>query len=306
MPDEKDPIDELCDAMSSMPQDKKDKMIDDATKRVDEYKHRHDDAHAFGKELSDNINEKFKCIPVVHRGKTYKDKGLETDLCSAALSEILLRCYLKGDEAENCGDLLMEWTMDKFWGKVVNSYVPKLTEVWQWLYDNKRDKNNTFDYGDADGSIWYEEIKQTEKWPDRRKVIIHKSHCSCANDRTHIFILDDNDSAIGDKLRVRTVWDRQNSRGGYAVQKCKEWPDGWLSWGDDRDIKVPSLRTYRDRNFKFSYGDGRDKGYVLSLNGFGGPKIEWAMNNQDKIKHAIWLISYMFDMSESPDEYECK
>lgn len=281
-------------------------MFDDAMKKVDEYKHRHDAAHAFGKRVGRNVCKKFKAIPVEHDGKIYHDKGLNTDEASAAISEILLQCYLKGEEAENCGDLLMEWTMDKFWGKVVNAHFPKLIKIWQWLYDNKRNKNNTYTYGDIDGSIWYEEIKQTNSWPDTRKVIIHKSHCSCAEDRTHIFIIDEKDSAVGDRLRVRTVWDRQDSRGGYRCVKSKENPDGWFSWGDDRDIKVPSLRTYRDRNFEFSYGDGRDKGYVLSLQSLGGPKIEWAVHHQGGIKHAVGLINYMEEIVDDPETYECK
>ncbi|KKK46864.1 hypothetical protein LCGC14_3161010, partial [marine sediment metagenome] len=112
------------------------------------------------------------------------------------------------------------------------------------------------------------------------------------------------EATVNPKLHVRTVWPRQNSRGGYRCEPCKEYPNGWFSWGDDRDIKTPSIRTYRDRNFEYSYQDCRDKGYTLTLIDFGGPKIEWATTHQSRIQHAISLINQM-KLITTDESYQC-
>jgi hypothetical protein len=258
-------------------------------------KSRQDVAYKYGKRIGRGIVKKYKDTPISVKGKIYGGKGLETDEASSAIAEILYNCYME-DQIGDCGKLLLEWTQEKLWGKVVLQSIPRLKTVWQYLHDNKHTKNNTLGYGDIDGSIWVEYPKQLNEWPDKRKLIIHTSHCTCADDNTHIFILNTESSFIHDILHVRTVWPRQNSRGGYKVKKTKKNPKGWFSWGDDRDIKRPSLNTYRKRNFEYSYQDGRDRGYVLSLKYFGTPKIEWAHIHQSKIHQAIWLIDLMEDI----------
>jgi len=271
---------------------------------LDKFQNRYEKAITYGKRIGKNTAKKFTAVPRKNKEKAYRKDGLDIDAASEALSEMLLQCYTK-EQRDNCGDLLIQWTIEKFWGKVVETYIPKLEKIWKYLHDNKRNKNNPITYGDIDGDVWVEYIRQEKEWEDKRKIIIHKSHCSCANDRTHIFILDTSKHCFGDKLRVRTVWDKQNSKGGYSVEKSKKYPNGWFSWGDDRDIKIPSLRTYRDRNFEFSYGDGRDKGYVLSLKTFGGQKIEWAHINQWKVTHSLKLIDLIKNITEDIKEYEC-
>ncbi len=251
----------------------------------------------YGAGVGKRFIKKYAAIPVKHDGKIYHDKGLNTNEASTALAEILYQCYSKDQQAD-CGELLMQWSHDKFWGKVVMEYIPRLEKIWKYLYDNKRNKNNTMDYGDCDGSIWFEPIKQKDKWPDGRKVIINKSHCSCADDRTYIFILDTSRHvSLGKVLQIRTVWDRQ-----YQSPRHRNNP-----WGDDRDIDVPSLNTYRKRNFHYGYEDMRDEGYVLTLEeSCHIPKIEYAANYASKIQHALWLIRHMENIVDDPETFECK
>lgn len=212
--------------------------------------------------------------------------GLQTDIASTAIAEMLYQCYKKSQEV-GCQELLKKWIEEKFWGKIVEEQFPVLKEVWQMLHDRKYTKNNTCGYGDYDGSIWVEYPKE-----ETRKVIIHKSHCSCADDNTHIFIMEE--GTFGTSIHIRTVWPRQNSRGGYAVEKSAEHPNGWFSWGDDRDIKVPSLNTYRKRDFVYGYSDCRDEGYVLTIDGRNlESRAERAGSMQSEIQHALWLIGNM-------------
>ena len=291
-----DGVDAMFDRLKESHEKNKDnpefkKHMKELTKSVDDYKHRHDDARKYGKRIAQGLIKKYKSIPVKCKGKMYNEKGLETDDASAAIAEILFNCYMADPE---CGRLLNEWTHNKLWGKIVMEHIPTIKEIWQYLHDNKYTKNNTLGFGDADGAIWVEYPRQEEEWPDERKIIIHKSYCTCADDDAHIFILDDSNFVSKfNLLHVRTVWPRENPREGYRVKKSKKHPKGWFSWGDDRDIKIPSLNTYRKRNFKFSYQDGRDKGYILTLQAFGTPSIEWAYNYQSRIEHVVSLINYM-------------
>ncbi len=282
--------------------DKFKEKMKEISKGVDDYKNRYKDANKYGKQIAKRINKKYANIPVKHEGKIYYDKGIKTDEVSSVISEILYNCYMKSED-NGCRELLNEWVNDKLWGKIVKAYLPQLKRIWQFLHDNKYDKNNTLGFGDVDGDIWVEYVKQEHEWPDNRKIIIHTSHCSCADDNTHIFILDE-EATINAKLHVRTVWPRQDARGGYRVTKSKKHPKGWFLFGDDRDIRIPSLNTYRKRNFEYSYQDCRDKGYSLSLTDFGGPKIEWATTHQSRILHAIWLIRLMTDIIDDQDKEE--
>ncbi len=258
------------------------------TKSVDDYKHRHDEARKYGKAVGKRFVKKYKAIPYEVDGKTYHEKGLETDDASAALAEILYQCFTV-DQSEDCEDLLSQWTQEKLWGKIVKQYIPTLKEVWQYLHDNKYTKNNTLGYGDADGAIWVEYPRQEEKWPDKRNIIIHRSHCTCADDDTHIFVLDDSKwVSMFSGLHVRTVWPRENSRGIHKYRT------------------IPSINTYRKNNFKSFYGDDRDKGYVLTLKEVSGtPSIDGASLHQGRIQSAIYLIGQMKDII-TDESYQCK
>ena len=286
------------------------------SKQVSDHQHSHDDAVKYGKKIGKNLIKKFSHPKskklMIAQGQDvdkYTEKDwpnmLATDQASSALASMFYHCHVT-QQPSRCDRLLTEWTSQKMWGMIVMDFIPKLKEVWQYLHDNKYTKNNTLGYGDADGAIWVEYPKQLEEWEDKRKIIIHKSYCTCADDDTHIFILNDSDfGSLWDLLHVRTVWPRQNSRGGYAVEKSKKHPNGWFSWGDDRDIKTPSIKTYRDRNFKYSYQDGRDKGYTLTLKTTPTPSIDWAHIHQSRIEHAIWLIDQM-KLITTDESYQCK
>lgn len=250
-------------------------------KIVEGFRKQDSDALRYGKQIAKRMIERYRAVPFEAHGKKYHDKGgLQTDHVSNVLSEILYQCYSE-DRKCGCQELLMEWIMDKFWGKIVMEYIPTFREVWQYLHDNKFNKrSNALSYGDADASIWVEYPKQLNAWEDKRKVVIHKSHCSCSKNNTHIFIYDEDGLPVcRGKFNVRTVWNREVNRGNH--------------WGDDRDIEVPSLSTYRKRNFEYSYGDGRDKGYALRLDDTSTPRVEWSMLYQKEIEHALYLISAM-------------
>lgn len=245
------------------------------TSMLDKYVKNTTEAQKYGKQVGKRIVARYAASNTEER----KEKGLSTDIASEVLSEIFYQCYKKDEEAD-CQELLKRWTEEKFWGKIVSEHLQEFEELWQELRIKKYDKNNPFVYGDMDGSVWIERSKN-------KKIVIHESHGN-----THIFIMEK--GIFGPTFHVRTVWPRENNKGGYAVAKSKKYPDGWFSWGDDRDIKRPSLNTYRKRNFEYSYRDCRDKGYVLSISGSSKtPSVERGGDYQPEIEHAMWLIKIM-------------
>jgi hypothetical protein len=285
---EKDHIDQLMEHMDkkkTTPEFKK--YMEKMEKSVNDYDHRHDEARKYGKRVAQNLIKKYHSIPYKHDGKIRDKDGLQTDVASAAIAEILFHCYMK-EQGSDCGELLNKWIHEKLWGKIVVQYIPKLLEVWQYLHDNKYTKNNTLGYGDIDGSIWVEYPKQLKKWPDKRKIIVHTSHCTTADDNTHIFVINESEiSSITQRLHVRTVWPRERSKGIFKWEL------------------IPSIHTYRKNNFRYRFGDGRDKGYTLTLKGGGTPSIDGASYYQGKIQHAIGIIERM-KVITTDESYQCK
>jgi hypothetical protein len=303
-----DKLDEFCENISKHKDTPEVKAyVEKLNKEVNDYQNSHNDAIKYGKRIAERLIKKFsEPIPKGFLKAQGKDiDKLSTDQASSAIASLLYHCYAH-QQPSGCEELLTQWTEEKKWGLIVMDFIPKLKEIWQYLHDNKYTKKNGLRFGDLDGAIWVEYPKQLNSWPDERKIIIHRSYCTMADDNTHIFILNDGKySSLSNTLHVRTVWPRQNSRGGYKCVKSKENPDGWFSWGDDRDIKIPSLRTYRDRNFEYSYQDGRDKGYTLTLKNKPCPSVEWAHHDQSKLQHALWIINHM-KLITTDESYQCK
>lgn len=130
--------------------------------------------------------------------------------------------------------------------------LPVFKKLWQLLNNNKCYKDNKFFFCDDDYSLWIEFPKQNKKHIVR-KVIIASCSTVCRDDNTILYIYDEgiNDNCW-DIFRIARVWQRQKTNNKY---KC----------GDDRDINIPSLNTYRKRNFRFGYYDCRDIGHVLKI-----------------------------------------
>lgn len=183
----------------------------------------------------------------------------------------------------SCFDLnseSMQYTLqranDLFWGKIVKNYVPIFKELHDKLVQGKHNKSNPLSHGDCDVSVWYETSKRTH-----RKVIVSTRHCSCADDNTHIFILDDlpvdkKDGYWFGELMCATVWPRQiNRKGSYK-------------YGDHRDIEKPSINTYRQRDFEYGYKDGRDNNYCFKYRCIVEDTVESAISH--RISNALWTL----------------
>lgn len=188
------------------------------------------------------------------------------------MASYMLRGYKKEGD---CGDLLIEWAKECFWGALVKEHLPIFDKVWKVLDEKGHTRNNKFVYGDIDVGLWVEYPKNKKS---NKRIIISERYCSCADDNIHLFIENGKkwltECPILYKFKVVTAWPRQiNSKYG--------------KWKDDRDIDKPSLNTYRKRGYTFGYGDGRDKGHsILYQNG----RVDKAHWNEGRIKHALWTL----------------
>ncbi len=208
-------------------------------------------------------------------------KEPDTMTTAKKLGNSLYRAYKKQTE-RGCQDLLINWVKEVFWGRAVKDHIPVFNKIWNILYKNGHDKNNPFTWGDVDQSVWYEKPKDKT----HRKVIVSESHCSCADDNIHIFVLDEYPGYDTlSKFKAVTVWQREKGKGGYKTAK------GWHFWGDDRDITLPSLNTYRKRSFDFGYNDCRDKGHTFMYE-FSTQRVENANWNEIKIPHSLQTLRW--------------
>ncbi len=208
-----------------------------------------------------------------------------------------------GRNSEGCGNLMLEWIKKRFWGLLVKDHIPIFNQTWDLLNEKGHvGEKNRYVYGDIDVGLWIEKVED----PTNKKVIASTRYCSMADDNTHLYImsgLKDSQFPFLFSFLCRTVWPRQNKKGGYRVIKSKEHPTGWFSWGDDRDIKIPSIHTYRERDFDFSYRDCRDKGHVFTFKNGECDNAHW---HENRIPHALWSLREHLAALQDYEANRCK
>ncbi len=164
------------------------------------------------------------------------------------LGDTLYRLYTReekgqpDEDSSGMGSLLLEWSKARFYGLLVRDYIPVFLKLYEALERGKNFSRSTgVEYGDLQGSIWIEK-------DNKYKVVAATNNSVCRDDSTILFIFKEN--SITTKFLCRRVWLKE-VKNNYGYNDC-------------RDIKRPALQTYRDYNFDFGYGDGRDEGHCFS------------------------------------------
>lgn len=201
------------------------------------------------------------------------------------ISNSLYRAYKK-EQPSDCQDLLLEWVGECFWGRIVKEHIPIFKKTWKLLVEKGHSKNNKFIHGDVDVGLWYEKLGGKDNYKSR-KVIVSERYCSMADDNIHIFVLDEYPTMPSFlKFKAVTVWPREKkSTLGHT-------------WGDDRDIDVPSLNTYRKRDFDYGYNDCRDKGHVFKFEAINN-QVERSSWSSLKIPSALQTLRWDLGALES-------
>lgn len=199
---------------------------------------------------------------------------LTTDFDEKPLADAMYVAYM----ASSDGGYLMEKVKKSFYGKLVKDKIPLFKELHAFLVEHKHTVKNPYIYGDIDVGVWYEKSSD-----EREDIVAVESYCTCADDSTHIFIMRDWSminyqiglNIVDTKFLAVTAWPRQ-----------KKKRKGHL-YGDYRDVVLPSIRTYRDCNFKFGCQDGRDVGYSFKYESIVGDRVEDAHWNEPRILFAL-------------------
>jgi hypothetical protein len=181
-------------------------------------------------------------------------------------------------EASGHDNYMVERIKKYFYGRMVKDHIGRFNTLHDLLVLNDHDKNNPYVYGDYDVGVWY------EKYPDQyTKVLATTRYCSCADDNTHIYVLKDISEPGFEGLHryeyitflCATAWPRQINESRSSHQ-----------WGDHRDIKHPSINTFRRHNFKYGYQDGRDDHYCFKYESMND-SVEDANWNEGRI---LWAL----------------
>lgn len=197
----------------------------------------------------------------------------------------------KKSDHEGCGDLMLEWAKDRFWGQRVQDHIPGFLEMWDILHSHgNAGKENHYTGGDIDWQVWIEPTKD----PEDTKVIVYNNMCS---GHTFLYILTGLITYGPDydmrHFYCREIWDKEKKYKGYK-------------FGDFRDIEVPSLGTWRRSNFKFGCMDARDKGHIFSYqSAYDGPKLDKSTWQENRISPALREIRWTLEALRNYERNKC-
>ena len=188
------------------------------------------------------------------------------------------------------GQYTVERIKARFYGNMVKDHIETFNELYAILEAGNHGPKDPIVTGDYDEGAWIEKAPD-----DHTRVIAIERYCSCADDNTHIFVLNEFKSekpeSISDedwlllkqddctRFKCFTAWPRQK-KSKYGG-----------NWGDHRDIEVPSINTHRKHDFKFGYGDGRDKHYCFAYDSMHGC-IKDAHWNEQRL---LWALRTLKD-----------
>jgi len=188
------------------------------------------------------------------------------------------------------GSYMIERIKSRFYGNMVKDHIPDFNELYKILEAGKHGPKNPIVTGDMDEGCWIETAPN-----DHTRIIAIQRYCSTADDNTHIFILDelkseidptlfDTDPEMAETLAKFNNWTR--------FQGVTAWPrqikNRGYNFGDHRDIKVPSISTFRNHKFNYGYNDGRDDHYCFKYDSLNGcvedahwkeSRLNWALRS---------------------------
>ena len=155
-----------------------------------------------------------------------------TNLWAAAIAQILISVEDDTGTRHGCRNLLLQWVLERFTGLLVMDAMPDIHDVYDNLKSLKYTANDRLIFNDLDNKAWWIPV-------DNKKVFVMQSQA-----RLKLVIIDSN--SIMDELHVRRLW--------YKYDEGRS--AGWH--------KFQTLKWFREHDWKPTYGDCRDEGYVLS------------------------------------------
>lgn len=227
--------------------------------QVNAYQRKIDEGHAIGAAMA--------------AGFLRQVDGSETAAVAAMLSSLLLGL---DKSSGDCSTLSHEWMMELYWGDHVNRHVSVFDECFEGLRKiGAVSRDKSLSYGDADYSIWIEEVVTQEEYlvhkgefyEKRVRFIYSDCHCSCADDNVHVWVMDN-----------------------YHFH-CRR--TRWVETENGRE-------NWKLKPIDLQYGDGRDAGYSFSSR-IDNLKADWALFNYNHVRRALEDLRMVKDALTDPD-----
>lgn len=195
-------------------------------------------------------------------------------------AKLLANQMIEAENNSDCGDLVIEWAKEFYWGhKVYNKAYPLFLELLKHCKDNNFNSHtNSLTLGDWDYSVWFEECKE-------RDVLVVKDNSLCKVNSTFVYSISKGYQEYNKDLffdfHCIAVYDKEIKRKN--------------SYNDHRDVELASLETLKESKFYWGYRDGRDKGHCFNSNGTTRvEKPHWDELSVDlAIKELSYCIEYM-------------
>jgi hypothetical protein len=183
-----------------------------------------------------------------------------------------------------------EFLLDCIEENVFRKYIAKntfdqLEAIYNYLIENKHDKENEYEFNDMDDHVSYLDCNHKD-----RKVIYHRSqNCNL------LYIWESNPGLIEllkeynrdyRKLHIRQVWDDYKTpTDEFDLEDAEEYKEKGITWAirnaqwlkenfsdcveDNPYPERFNLEHYAKNNYEPRYGDARDSGFIISYGSTG-------------------------------------
>lgn len=213
--------------------------------------------------------------------------------------------YVDKELNNECGDLHLQWVVDKFWGQITHKVIlPNGRKLYEALVVGNHTVENMFD-NNNDQYMYYIPTG------NNKKVWVHTTQNS---DFVYIITEENRNIVQRPRFDIRKIFKEHNSESHFcsdkeligSINNAIHNADYLIECHDDEYdySKRHSLEFYRKINFNIPsyenhiYGDGRDGGYVLSYeveSNTDFQKVESAWHHWDLLKYATDILCWASD-----------
>jgi hypothetical protein len=192
------------------------KMLDDNMK-----------AREHGRTLGSKLAAKFQ-----------KDSPNGTETCADMLAQMFFDFR---EEDHSMRMLLLDWTLERFYGLVIEQLLPNFDMMWKFLTEHKATTDNRLVWGDADDGAWVIPC-EPEHYYETVKVIGHESYCTCRDENVIFFMKIE--SPVHTRLHTRNLLTTPKIRfDGKAEMPYKDCRDPGYIFSYEKMIRLDGERT---------------------------------------------------------------
>ncbi len=246
------------------------------------------DAQKLSKQIQDKHAKENKAV---ERAVNTTVKAIEN---KARADQVFAGVLMK----HRCPALYLQWTAERFWGLKLTENLPKIHKCYDKLVELGLTEKNPYNFNDGDDELFFIPNKTYN-------VIVHTMQ-----NHNMLYVWFKGETHGFQKLHIRRFYDvydpsadpwmkedektfkRKVAKEGYKAAIIEA--EGIAStWADDYKTNPHperlSLDHYKKAGFEMKYGDGRDRGYIATLDVFA-----CKVDNAVREHHLLNLIDDCF------------